>query len=329
MTQVESYSPRRAGRASGSGSGRRPLPGDPGEIDPGRPADDDDLGQDARRGSHATTYGQGFSWLLIWTILGTLIPGTGLIAAGRRRLGVLLLGLIALILLGLVAFVELGDVKQQGISLALDPQKLLLLAVTAGFGAVLWALVVLLTNTQLRRYAVLSSGQSAFSWVVVVALVIGIAVPAYKVSSYAMITRSVVTSKSIFGNDPDGTSTRPDTTKADPWASQPRMNVLLIGSDAGSDRTGGACGMAGARDFTGGATCGTGSEEGASVASSASPRRRPRAARASPGMSGAAPSSSPATNASIRSRARLTALAASRSRPVAPVAMRSNRLSRR
>ncbi len=47
----------------------------------------------------------------------------------------------------------------------------------------------------------------------------------------------MVTSKSIFEGDEDTTS-GPDVEKPDPWADQPRVNVLLIGSDAGADRTG-------------------------------------------------------------------------------------------
>jgi LCP family protein required for cell wall assembly len=176
--------------------------------------------------------------VLVWTILGALIPGTGLIAAGWRRLGLFLLFLLALGGLALVGLVMFGNPLKQGISLALDPQKLLLLAYGVGVGALVWAGLVLLTNGQLRRYAALTSGQSAFSWLVVAALVAGIALPAYKVSSYAMITRGVLTSKSIFRGDADNPKSGPNTKQADPWAGKPRENVLLIGSDAGSDRIG-------------------------------------------------------------------------------------------
>ena len=243
MTQVESYSPKGARRAAGSGSPRAAssdgyAPSPFAGPEPEGTWESEQAWEQARRGSHATTYGQGFSWVLAWTIVGALIPGTGLIAAGWRRLGGFLLFLLALGGLGLVGLVMMGDPLKQGVSLAVDPQKLLLLACVVGAGAFVWVALVLLTNTQLRRYAVLTSGQSAFSWLVVAALVAGIALPAYKVSSYAMITRSVLTSKSIFQGDSDNPNGGPNTNQADPWAGKARENVLLIGSDAGSDRIG-------------------------------------------------------------------------------------------
>jgi LCP family protein required for cell wall assembly len=243
VTQVESFSPRR--------SRRTPEPTSPGD-DGGAPAPTRRPSSDRyapepypvddfdRRGSHATIHGDGFSWVLLWTILGALVPGAGLLAAGRRRLGGLLLGLIGLLFVGLIGFVLLGDPRQAGISLALDPTKLMLLAVGSAVVALVWVLVIVFTNAQLRQYATMTTVQNVFSGIVVVALLIGVALPAYKVGSYALITRSVVTNTSVFGGgsaDSDA-SGGPNAKKADPWASKPQMNVLLLGSDAGADRTG-------------------------------------------------------------------------------------------
>jgi LCP family protein required for cell wall assembly len=189
-----------------------------------------------RRGSHATDSGQGFSWVLLWTILGALIPGAGLVAAGRRRLGGVVLFLLAAGLAALVALALVGNPLKRGLSLAVDPQALLIAAVAAGVVGLLWAAIILLTNQGLRRHATLDSGQRAFSGVVVLALIGGVALPAFKIGETALITRGLVTSKSIFEGEPD--TAGPNTTKPDPWADKPRMNVLLIGSDAGADRTG-------------------------------------------------------------------------------------------
>jgi LCP family protein required for cell wall assembly len=191
-----------------------------------------------RRGSHATIHGQDFSWVLLWTILGALIPGTGLIAAGRRRLGIFLLLLLGLTGVSLIGLALSGKLQDVGISLAFNSTRLFALAVAAAVIGLGWILVIVLTNTQLRRYASLDSGQKLFSAVVVLALITAVVLPAYKVGSYAMITRSVITSGSVFkGDTENGTNSGPGT-KADPWADKPQMNVLLIGSDAGADRTG-------------------------------------------------------------------------------------------
>jgi polyisoprenyl-teichoic acid--peptidoglycan teichoic acid transferase len=193
----------------------------------------------ARRGSHATKQGQGFSWMLGWTILGTLVPGAGLLAAGRRTAGRVVLGLVGLALLALAGFALTGNLRQRGIALAVNPQQLLLLAVAAGVIGAAWIGVILATNVSLGRYASLTTGQRAFSSLVVVSLIAAVALPAFKVGDYALITRSVITNGSVFAGDKEGGSTAgPSKVKADPWADKPQMNVLLIGSDAGADRTG-------------------------------------------------------------------------------------------
>jgi LCP family protein required for cell wall assembly len=181
---------------------------------------------------------RGFSWVMLWTILGAVVPGTGLIVAGRRWIGSALLGLLALAAAALAGLAFFGNPLKKSISLAVSPRQLLTLAIVAVVVALLWVAVIVLTNTQLRRSANLSRGQSVFSWLIVAALVVGVGLPAYEISNYALIQRGIVTSDSVFQGNVDNTGIRPNTTKADPWAGQPRVNVLLIGSDAGEDRIG-------------------------------------------------------------------------------------------
>jgi polyisoprenyl-teichoic acid--peptidoglycan teichoic acid transferase len=194
-------------------------------------------GPDGRRGSHATHQGQGFSWVLGWTILGAVLPGSGLIAAGRRKTGAGLLGLVLAGLIALIALAMLGNPVKRVIELAVSPTRLLILAAVAGTVALGWVAVIVVTNRQLCRYASLTRFQQSFSWVVVVALVVGIALPAYEVSHYALIQRDLVTSLFPTTQQPNR-GAAPAVRKADPWAGTPRMNVLLIGSDAGADRIG-------------------------------------------------------------------------------------------
>jgi LCP family protein required for cell wall assembly len=189
-----------------------------------------------RRGSHASSFGQEFSWVLLWTIIGAIIPGSGLIVAGRRLAGSIVLGVLFVAGLGALALVLSGNSLDRGMSLAVDPRQLLIVAIAAGLIAATWAALILLTNLQLRRHATLSREQSRFSAVLVLALIVAVALPAYKVGDYALIQRSVVDSDSVFQGDSDRANGRPDIAKADPWASKQRMNVLMLGSDEGKGR---------------------------------------------------------------------------------------------
>jgi LCP family protein required for cell wall assembly len=191
--------------------------------------------EDPRRGSHATPLGQSFGWVVGWTILGALIPGSGLMAAGMRRLGGFLIGLLVFLglMFGIVAFVN--DPVKLAAGLAVEPQRLLMLAATSAVVAAAWIGLVLLTNSQLRRYARLTGLQQGFTTLVVLGLVAGIVLPTYKVASYAMIQRDLV--NSVFGGT-DREGPAPDAKAADPWAKIPRVNVLLVGSDAGPTRQG-------------------------------------------------------------------------------------------
>jgi LCP family protein required for cell wall assembly len=236
---------RRAAQAAAPGrmADARTAPPPPGRRPPGRTPYDTAPrrartplpSEDPRRGSHATPLGQSFGWVVGWTILGTIIPGTGLIAAGMRRLGAALLVLLGIGSLMLAAAAFVGDPVKRVTGLAVHPEKLLILAMLTAVIATAWVGLVLLTNSRLRQYARLTGVQQGFTTLLVLALVAGIVVPAYKVASYAMIQRDLV--NSVFASG-ERNGPAPDAGAADPWAKFPRVNVMLVGSDAGPSRTG-------------------------------------------------------------------------------------------
>lgn len=231
--------PNRGSAENGLQSTLRTLRDDGGGPAPAYLADQALIAEEfahVRRGSHATSSDQEFSWVLGWTIVGAFLPGVGLIAAGWRRAGSVVLGVLGLVGLGVLAIALSGNALDRGLALAVDPQQLLVVVVAAATVGVIWAGLIVLTNRQLSRHAMLTSGQRAFNAVLVLALMAVVAVPAYRVGDYAMIQRGVISSNSVFQGDSDRTGTRPDVAKSDPWASKPRMNVLLMGSDAGASR---------------------------------------------------------------------------------------------
>ena len=222
--------------ASGPSRGARPLPeAVPGQFTP-TPAPTD-FGHGKARGRHATALGEGFGWTVGWSIIGTLLPGSGLLAAGRRATGLLVLGLALFTLSALAVFSLLADPVRMALNFAVDSNKLLLAVAGITLVGLLGVILVLSTYSALRHLAAPSSGQRVLGALLATALVGVVALPTLKLSSYAMIQRDLL--NSVFGASPrNADAARPDAAKADPWAGTPRVNVLLIGSDAGADRVG-------------------------------------------------------------------------------------------
>jgi polyisoprenyl-teichoic acid--peptidoglycan teichoic acid transferase len=228
VTQLASHSPRRARRDPDprTSSTRPPSMQLPPPRRPGR----------RPRGRHSTSLGQGFSWVVFWSILGTLVPGSGLMAAGKRAAGVVVLGVAVLTISILAGFSMLTDPVAAALRLAVSPTMLLYAIAAVGLVALLWVILVIVTHVNLRRLAVLTGGQEALCAALVVALIGAVLLPAVKLGSYALIQRDLVSS--VFSASAPGHGSRPNLSKPDPWATIPRVNVLLIGSDAGADRAG-------------------------------------------------------------------------------------------
>src|SRR5689334_23082505 len=91
-----------------------------------------------RRGSHATLRGQGFAWVIGWTILGSLLPGSGLLAAGKRRAGGFLLGLAGAGVLALAWLMLHGHPLDRVQALVVDPDRLVVMTVSIALIATLW-----------------------------------------------------------------------------------------------------------------------------------------------------------------------------------------------
>jgi len=230
VTQLASHSPRRArrepaGRAADDGDSPDPQPDEP--VARGRRA----------RGRHATSLGQGFSWVVGWSILGTLIPGTGLMAAGKRAAGFFFLALALFVMSVLAVAALVSDPVATALRLAVNPTLLFYATVVIGTIGLVWAVIVVATHVSLRRLAVLTRVQEALCAALVVGLISAVVLPTAKLGSYALIQRDLV-STLFSATGPGGHAARPNLSKPDPWANTPRVNVLLIGSDAGADREG-------------------------------------------------------------------------------------------
>jgi LCP family protein required for cell wall assembly len=189
------------------------------------------------RARHASSHGEGFGRFAALTIL-SLVPGAGLLAAGRRRLGTILLALAGIALVAVAALAMTGDITRRALRVAVRPSDLLAVAIIVGAVALLWCLTIVATALTAKP-ARPSGMQTVLASVLVVALCIAVIAPSSVGVRYALIQRDLVTSLFADGGPtPLPGAATPDVEQKDPWANTPRVNLLLLGSDAGADRTG-------------------------------------------------------------------------------------------
>ena len=195
-------------------------------------------GNARQRGRHASSYGDGFGRFAGITTL-ALLPGAGLVATGRRRVGFLLLLLAAVVLASLAVVAVSGGVVDRALTVAVSPGRLLALAGLAVAVGAIWCLTILATAWRARPERP-SPFQGIVGFVLVFALCMIVAAPSAKGAQLAMVQRDLVTSVfSDSGAAPSAAgAAKPKSKAKDPWKNIPRVNLLLLGSDSGADRTG-------------------------------------------------------------------------------------------
>jgi len=170
----------------------------------------------------------------ILTGLSTLVPGAGLLLTRLRRVGVVIVGVTLVAGAALVVALLAGGVVDTALTVAVSPQLLTVALVALVLVGLAWSGAILVTAGQTRpadgRGALL---RPAF----VLACVAAVVTPLAYVGRDLSVQRSVVTEvfqpTVVAGSTPIATS-----GSEDPWAGTPRVNILLVGSDAGTDRWG-------------------------------------------------------------------------------------------
>jgi LCP family protein required for cell wall assembly len=185
----------------------------------------------AWRGHEAAPHRQRrFAGALGFTVLGAVLPGTNFLAAGRRKLGVVTLVVFLLLVGGLAWLATAG--RQEAARIAVNRGLLLGVIGAAAVVGVLWLLVLVLGYRMLAPRGT-SRLQHLLGGLVVLALAAGVALPAYKVSQLASVQRDLI--GGLF-HQHKRSATVDD--KPNPFAGKQRVNVLLLGGDAGPGREG-------------------------------------------------------------------------------------------
>jgi polyisoprenyl-teichoic acid--peptidoglycan teichoic acid transferase len=163
------------------------------------------------------------------TALGTLLPGSGILLAGRRGLGLALLavtGLLgALVVYGLTHRSEL-------LAAAVDPDKLLTASVLSFVILVGLVGVAALTYQMVRRPQA-PERERAVEVGFVVVLCLLVTTPFAVGARFAFVQRDLVST--VFAEGGPGAA---PVAESHVWGSDDRVNVLLLGGDGGVHRIG-------------------------------------------------------------------------------------------
>jgi LCP family protein required for cell wall assembly len=196
------------------------------------PDDVDARARRARRRRRGRTLGEA----LLLTAAGVLLPGAPHRAAGRRRLGLLIDISVAVVVLVAILWIVTRS-GQDFLQLAVDPDALAVLLVVAGLLVVVWPASVVAGWLAVRPRQ-LSGASRLAAYATVAVLCLAIAAPLAVATRYAYVQRDLVLT--VFDEDAgalaSGDEIQPE--EVDPWAGTPRVNVLLLGGDAGPDRRG-------------------------------------------------------------------------------------------
>jgi LCP family protein required for cell wall assembly len=201
------------------------------------------LPDESGAGATALPATRSFRSTVLLTVAGTVLPGLGLIAARRRVVGGIVLGVFALAVLGFGGW-ALFDL-QGFLGQFVQPAVLLRLTVVLVVVGLIWVGVVVASHLSLRGRP--SRSQRVTGGLLVGVLAFAVAAPVAVAARYSYDTAATV--QGMFKSEKDSQSATRPTLKApkaskgqtaapDPWADKPRLNILLLGGDAGKGRTG-------------------------------------------------------------------------------------------
>lgn len=164
--------------------------------------------------------------------LGTVVPGAGLLRTSWRPLGWFLIAVVVAIVGFVVVNVAEGGLLRTALDAAVNTTALKVIATVILVFAVLWVGSIVLTARQWWPQA-REGGWGRGLFALVMCLVV--AAPSALAVRYLEVQSGLVSD--VF-SDGFGEGHVADPDEPDPWAAIPRVNIALLGSDAGADRVG-------------------------------------------------------------------------------------------
>lgn len=170
------------------------------------------------------------------TALGTALPGAGLTQTRSRVIGWVLVALALLSAAGLAWVVLTRGLRTTVLDVVASPGTLQTIAIVFVVAGIVWCASIILTALRTRP-ARLDRGRTRVLAAFTTLMVFGVAAGSFKAAEYTTITKDTVTE--VFSATPALPGVGATVAQGDdPWAEQARVNILMLGSDAGKNREG-------------------------------------------------------------------------------------------
>lgn len=173
----------------------------------------------------------------MWTVLTTILPGSGLLTTHRRRLGWILLAVLGLTVVTVAAFLVIGDPLRTGMMLLTHRSVLIGIMATIAAVGLVWASQILLANFAHTERQRLEGTKRYLALALAALMVVAVAMPFGRGVQSLWAAQGLLGSDSVFAGGGTGRE-HPFIEGKDPWANTERVNILLLGQDSGEDRTG-------------------------------------------------------------------------------------------
>ncbi|MET7337972.1 LCP family protein [Nonomuraea sp. NPDC005650] len=172
--------------------------------------------------------------VLGWTALSAIAPGAAHLRAGRRRTGLILLSVYAVLILAALAYGLTRNTEDLTVFASGEVQ--VTVVVVASALALAWFAVLVTSYVALGPNRLNQQGQ-VLTGILVGVLCVAVMSPFALTANYVLTFRDTIQQIFPSVSDPDVTDA-PVKEGEDPWGGKDRMNFLLIGGDAAGNRTG-------------------------------------------------------------------------------------------
>ena len=205
----------------------------------------DGTGAGERRAARHREHSGGLGRALGLTTLSAILPGAGLLRTRRWKLGLAVVALAVGLAAGIALYAGINGLTSTAFQTAADTGRLRVIAGVAIAGTVLWIGVIALTAmlSRPRRPSTLQAVSLAgFTALLCLAVTAPATIAVRYISAHVDAVDRVFNAESMGGGGSGGDSPEPTSLVSDdpenPWADLPRVNVLLLGSDAAEAREG-------------------------------------------------------------------------------------------